>query len=277
MVYVKKMTMSGNMIRRSLISGSYRNSAFTLVELLVVIVIVALLMGLLIPVLKSARASARKVACVSNLGQIGKAIHLYSMDFDDSIPVGPIAPSFLSPADFYPSTGAPTSLVSLRNGSPVGLGLLLQDYLFQQPEVLFCPDPDQYLSVDDELANVGICQAQSSYYYRHASVTKLFDDPAVPPPRRVALTDLGRNRNGRLIRALAIDTQFLCPSTLSEFNVKPRTHHGEKFANILFSSGRVVSCSNEDGRFTVDLRDYSELRNAFNKILEVLERGDEEH
>jgi len=257
--------------------GNRRHGAFTLIELLVVIVIVAALMGLLVPILASARASARKVACVSNLSQIGKAIHLYSMDFDDSIPVGPIAPPFLSPADFYPSTGAPTSLVSLRNGKPVGLGLMLQDYLFQQPEVLFCPDPDQYLSVDDELANVGIRQAQSSYYYRHGSVTSLFDSPADLPPRRVALTDLGRNRNGRSIRALAIDTQFLCPSTLAEFNVKPRTHHREKFANILFSGGHVVSCSNDDGRFTVDLRDYSEMRDAFNKILEVLERGDEEH
>jgi len=257
--------------------GSSHRVAFTLIELLVVIVIVTLLMGLLVPILTSARASARKVACVSNLGQIGKAIHLYSMDFDDSIPVGPAAPPFLSPADFYPSTGAPTSLVSLRSGEPVGLGLLLQDYLFQQPEVLFCPDPDQYLSVDDELANVGIRQAQGSYYYRHASVTSLFDSPTVPPPRRVSLSDLGQNRNGRLIRALAIDTQFLCPSTLAEFNVKPRTHHKEMFANILFSSGHVVSCSNDDGRFTVDLRDYSELRKAFNKILEVLERGDEEH
>jgi prepilin-type processing-associated H-X9-DG protein len=108
-------------------------------------------------------------------------------------------------------------------------------------------------------------------------VTSLFDSPAVPLTRRVSLSDPGQNRNGRLIRALAIDTQFLCPPTLAEFNVKPRTHHKEKFANILFSGGHVVSCTNDDGRFTVDLRDYSELRDAFNKILEVLERADEEH
>jgi prepilin-type processing-associated H-X9-DG protein len=256
--------------------GNRRHGAFALVELLVVIGIVAVLMGVLVPALTLARASVRKIACISNLNQIGTAIHLYSVEYNDSIPIGPKAPPFLSPADFYPSTGAPTSLVSLRNGKPVGLGLLLRDHLSQQPKVLFCPDPDQYISVDTELANVGIRQAQCSYYYRHASVTRLFDSPTVPPPHHVALTNLGQNRNGRPIRALAIDTQFLCPSDLAEFNVKPRTHHRERLANILFFDGHVASCPNADGRFTVDLRDYTQLRDAFNKILEVLERGDEE-
>lgn len=256
--------------------GNRRRGAFTLVELLVVIGIVGVLMGVLVPALTSARASARKIACMSNLSQIGKAIHLYSVEYNDSIPVGPKAPPFLSPADFYPSTGTPTSLVSLRNGKPVGLGLLLQAHLSQQPKVLFCPDPDHHLSVDDELANIGVQQAQCSYYYRHASVTRLFDSHTEPPPHHVPLTNLGRNRNGRPVRALAIDTQFLCPPDLAEFNVKPRTHHREKFANILFSDGHASSRPNADGRFTVDVRDYAEIRDAFNKILEVLERADEE-
>jgi prepilin-type N-terminal cleavage/methylation domain-containing protein len=255
---------------------NHRRGAFTLVELLVVIGIVAVLMGILVPVLSSARASARKIACISNLNQIGKAIYSYSFEYNDSIPVGPIAPPFLSPANFYPSTGAPTSLVSLSSGESVGLGLLLNDYLAHQPTILFCPHPDQYIDVDTELANVGIRQAQCSYYYRHASVTSLFDSQTEQPPLRVALTNLGQNRNGRQVRALAIDTQFLCPSGLADFNVKPHTHHEEKLVNILFSDSHVSSCSNTDGRFTVDLRDYAQIRRAFNKILDVLERADEE-
>jgi prepilin-type N-terminal cleavage/methylation domain-containing protein/prepilin-type processing-associated H-X9-DG protein len=259
-----------------------RHGAFTLVELLVVIGIVAVLMGVLMPVLTSARASARKVACLSNLRQIGVAVHSYANDSRGNIPFGPKAPPFLSPADLYPSTGAPTSLISLASGAPVGLGLLLQNHLSKQSRVLFCPDPDQRVSADDELAKVGTAQAQCSYYYRHASVTRLFDPPsadnALDRSYRISLANLGKNRNGQPVRALAIDTMFLCPrdGVLAEFNVKPRTHHRQRFANILFSDGHTVSCSNADGRFTVDIHDYAELRDAFNKILEVLERADAE-
>jgi hypothetical protein len=167
-------------------------------------------------------------------------------------------------------------LVSLRTGKPVGLGLLLEQHLCRQPEVIFCPDPDQFVSADTELANVGVRQTQCSYYYRHASVTRLFDSPTDPTPHRIALSALGRNRNGQRVRALAVDTQFLCSSDLADLNVKPHTHHRQKLVNILFSDSHVTSCPNEDGRFTVDLRDYSEIRNAFSKILDVLEQADEE-
>jgi prepilin-type N-terminal cleavage/methylation domain-containing protein len=262
-----------------LTSGKRRHSAFTLVELLVVIGIVAVLMAILIPALGSARASARKIACMSNLRQIGVAVHVYANDNHGNIPFGPKAPPFLSPTNMYPSTGTPTSLISLDSGAPVGLGLLLREYLSKQPKILFCPAPDQRVSADDELAKVGTAQAQCSYYYRHASVTRMFDNRDAPDSRyQIALSNLGKNRKGQPVRALAIDTMFLCPtdSLLADFNVKPRTHHRRKFANILFSDGGVVSRSNADGRYTVHIRDHAQLREAFDKILEVLERADAE-
>jgi len=249
---------------------------FTLVELLVVIGIVAILTAILVPALGAARMSARKAACMSNLRQVGMAIHSYAMEYNDSIPVGPTAPPFLSPSDFYPSTGAPTSLVSLKSGKPVGLGLLLAGHLAAQPRVLYCPDSDQRISAEEELAAVGIGQAECSYYYRHASITRLFDNPADPPPKRIPLSNPGRNRDGQPIRALAIDTQFLCPSDLADFGVFPRTHHRERLVNILFAEGHVVSRSNEDGRFTADIPSPSDVRNAFSKILRVLEWADQE-
>jgi prepilin-type processing-associated H-X9-DG protein len=240
-----------------------------------VVAIIAILAALLAPALSSAKESGRKAVCLSNLRQIGVAIHVYADEFNGSIPYGPKAPPFTSPANFYPSTGAPTSLVSLQGGSPVALGLLLQQHLSAQPRVLYCPGSDQKLSADAELANVGRQQAQGSYFYRHGGSTRLFDNPSDGPPQNIRLDDLGNNRNGLPIRALAIDTMFLCPPDLMAYNLRPQTHHRQKFADILFSDGHVESRPNTDARFTVDLREYAQIHDAFNKILTVFERADE--
>jgi prepilin-type N-terminal cleavage/methylation domain-containing protein len=257
-----------------------RNSAhqgFTLIELLVVIAVIAILAGMMMPAFSAARESSRRSACLSNLRQIAIAIHTYANDNEGRIPFGPKAPPFTNPADFYPSTGAPTSLISLAGGGPVGLGLLLHDYLERQPRVLFCPGNDQMVDANSELAKVGVHQSQGSYYYRHGGNTRLFDNPdGKTEPDHLQLDNLGLNRNGRPIRALAIDTLFLCPAELASLNIKPRTHHRLKFADILFSDGHAVSRPNQDARYVVDLRNYAEVRNAFDKILQVLEQADAE-
>jgi len=247
--------------------------AFTLVELLVVIAIIAMLAAMLLPALAGAKAKARSAVCLSNLRQVGLAMRLYATENNGNIPFGPKAGAFTSPMNLYPSTGAPTSLISLVNGAPVGLGLLLSQQLAAQPKVLFCPGSDQRLNADTQLTNVGVRQALGSYYYRHAGNTQMFGSPTLTPPK---LDNLGDNRNGTPIRALVIDTQFLCPPGMATYGVLPSTHHQQRVVNILYADGHTQLQLNRDGRFTVNLGGNVNLYTAFDQILNVLEAGEVE-
>src|SRR5699024_1069739 len=53
---------------------------FTLIELLTAIAIIGILAGILTPVVGTVRDSRRKAACLSNVRQIGAALHLYHPD-----------------------------------------------------------------------------------------------------------------------------------------------------------------------------------------------------
>ena len=74
--------------RRRLLRASSR-SAFTLVELLVVIGIIGTLIAILVPALRRARNQAAKVNCMSQMRQIAGAVNLYASIYKSWLP-GPL-------------------------------------------------------------------------------------------------------------------------------------------------------------------------------------------
>ncbi len=58
-------------------------SAFTLVELLIVIAIIALLIAIMLPAIQAARESGRRAVCANHLWQLGRAVHTYSERRDE--------------------------------------------------------------------------------------------------------------------------------------------------------------------------------------------------
>lgn len=61
-------------------------AAFTLVELLVVIGVIALLISILLPALNHAREAGNRIACASNMRQIGMAIQMYLGEYRNTYP-----------------------------------------------------------------------------------------------------------------------------------------------------------------------------------------------
>jgi prepilin-type N-terminal cleavage/methylation domain-containing protein len=112
-----------------------RKSAFTLVELLVVIGIIGLLIAILLPALAKAREQAKTVQCMSQLRQIGQAFWAYASNNQGKLPAW-------STTHFYPVDNAPLLVPPNSPGySGPGWTLLIARYIGQQPDgkIYNCP------------------------------------------------------------------------------------------------------------------------------------------
>jgi len=61
--------------------------AFTLIELLIVVFVVFVIMGLVFPVLSMVREKSKQAVCMSNMGQMYKALLQYTIENDGYLPL----------------------------------------------------------------------------------------------------------------------------------------------------------------------------------------------
>jgi prepilin-type N-terminal cleavage/methylation domain-containing protein len=119
---------------RSISGREAQRTAFTLVELLVVVSIIALLVAIALPSMRSARRVAKRTACATNLHSLGQAMRMYLSDSNDYLPVVEAVPS----APFDPAHPRPS------------IAALLQPYV-QKGTVTKAPAPTPGAERGDEL------------------------------------------------------------------------------------------------------------------------------
>jgi len=125
-------------------------SAFTLIELLMVIAIIAVLAAILLSALSQAKEKAQRVSCMSNLRQLQLCFHLYGMDNGDLMPpnnfvfdINSMQPIPGNEGPSWCTNVAPYSIDSIG----ITQGLLYQ--YNQSPGIYRCPADQSTIELPD--------------------------------------------------------------------------------------------------------------------------------
>jgi len=236
-------------------------SAFTLVELLVVIGVIALLIGILIPVLITAKEKANRLRCSSNLRQIGQGQFTYAADYKNQYPRFFFEGRGRSAGYFYLF---PENIVNgwqnYPNDVTAGIFLMVR-YRILTLDVFLCPSSNQQRDFviggtpgnvieipPTERSNFSDQKPFSwSVSYCFANQYPPLSDVDYPEeanfrhsPSAPAANAIAADRNDGIDR-----WKNLSPNApKSDMELMNSRNHGGKGQNVLFNDGSVRWCDN---------------------------------
>ena len=208
------------MLARSTSRSSWsRQSAFTLVELLVVIGIISVLVSILLPAMSKARQAATRTKCASNLHQIHAGIQMYAMENRGAmVPKYEITKLTLTAADI----AAGKVLNTLGDGYQT----LLEKFVKRQ--VFLCPE-----DYGDALDPMPVYERRGLSY----AVNGAARDSTDPQKKKFTLR-FYRHMGGDLFKPWDSDDSSAVQAKIAAGEMGPKKWH-KQFYNMLCGDGHV--------------------------------------
>jgi hypothetical protein len=129
-------------------------TAFTLIELLIVVSIIIILISLLLPALKSAKEYSKVVACLNNIRQTYLGTAVYAGDFNG---YAPFYKPWYDTAETASKYARPSTLSYGPQTSVSFRGMQMIENGYWRPMHLQCPSRDKF-------SEIGQCFAVNEYY-----------------------------------------------------------------------------------------------------------------
>jgi len=232
-----------------------RRSAFTLIELLIVIAIIALLVSILIPTLMQARDQAKQAICQVNLANLGRQIHVYATDFSGLTPPhsqdrrNRISSAHMTQKIFYNSCWGDDP-----KRFPQNLGILFDSGYISTPEWMYCPGQkyedyrfdnpayQTYWAKKDVLTTQVFCSYiydpnpdMEKPYYHGSEPPKYPNVETMPPNWILAMDYLGNRRNRFAHQRLGHGWNVLRADTSAQWHVNEEVY---EFIDDIHGHGR---------------------------------------